>query len=511
MRMRAAYILGNGPSLRGFNFRGRLAGKTCFGMNLAFRFWRQIGWYPAYYSCLDGVVGLNHQDSIAELIENRKKYGIKRFCLRANLAEALHVGEKQDVDVYEELLAAQPFHFRGYWAVTGSLTLAWAIWLGYRRIILLGMDASYQQYVQGARHVDAIVLRLAATPEHNPNYFFDGYQQEGDLYHIPLTLNPAIPYEDQIMGWEMLRPQVELSGSRVINANPGSRIAAFPKTTLARAPAALRKKNGRREAGFKAAPGRASFDIVAFALAVRKPGQLVEVGSYHGDIAARFLAHGWRALAVEADAGNRKELEKRFAGASAIRIDGRAVSCIGGRTYPWYSGSPGWASSMLDIYACGKAAGAIATISLRELLAEYGIKPDLLYLDIPGFEFMALRGAPFGDAAPGCVITSWEDAASLQTGSDMHDTGAFLLSHGYHVYMSEWQRLPDGAPQWLRLCPYPARTLAGRPLGHFIAFRQKPVRKIFARAFALASSASLAPAPDQPAPVLGSGRHRLRF
>ncbi len=38
-------VMGNGPSLKGFDFT-RLNGVTTLGMNAAYRYWDQIGWYP---------------------------------------------------------------------------------------------------------------------------------------------------------------------------------------------------------------------------------------------------------------------------------------------------------------------------------------------------------------------------------------------------------------------------------------------------------------------------------
>ena len=47
-------VLGNGPSLEGFDF-ARLRPFDVIGMNAAYRYWDEIGWYPTYYICLDTV------------------------------------------------------------------------------------------------------------------------------------------------------------------------------------------------------------------------------------------------------------------------------------------------------------------------------------------------------------------------------------------------------------------------------------------------------------------------
>ena len=63
LRKPRAIIMGNGPSIKGFDFH-RLKDFDVFGMNAAYRYWDKINWYPQYYSCLDIVVGLSHAKEI---------------------------------------------------------------------------------------------------------------------------------------------------------------------------------------------------------------------------------------------------------------------------------------------------------------------------------------------------------------------------------------------------------------------------------------------------------------
>jgi hypothetical protein len=44
-RGRVLVVLGNGPSLAGFDF-SRFRGFDAIGMNAAYRYWDEIGWYP---------------------------------------------------------------------------------------------------------------------------------------------------------------------------------------------------------------------------------------------------------------------------------------------------------------------------------------------------------------------------------------------------------------------------------------------------------------------------------
>ena len=47
-------VLGNGPSLKKFPFTSYEI--PTIGMNVAYRYWEKINWYPTYYACLDDKV-----------------------------------------------------------------------------------------------------------------------------------------------------------------------------------------------------------------------------------------------------------------------------------------------------------------------------------------------------------------------------------------------------------------------------------------------------------------------
>lgn len=484
MKARPAYVLGNGPSLRGFDFARNLRGRVSFGMNLAFRYWHCIGWYPTYYSCLDEVVGMHHLKSIGDLVENQQRYGIRGFCLRRKVIQALDMASVACVQDYEQLLERWPFYFRSYWSSTGSKTLAWASWLGYRNIILLGVDANYIKYVKNARHINDLVLTLDADPGHNPNYFFDGYQQPGDLYHVPMQNNPDFPHEDQRMGWHMIRPQLEGAHTLVVNASPRSGVDAFPKCTPNEARPLLRRlrqRKRRQRCGYLPLVEPSScapLDLLGLAMQLHGniPGTLLDMGSYHGQNCLRALRRGWQVCAAEADEVNAAILKQRLAPFPLVYIEEEAISCVSGRSYPWFrNANPRW-DAMQDIVGNGVRGGNRQTVTVRDLAKRAGIKSiDILMLDLVGFEFMALRGAPFEEMPPACIIACWNDAFSLQLGNDVHDMGAFLLSQNYTVFISEWRpgKKPGLPWQWHGFAPYPARPLP-RACGQLIAFRSPP-------------------------------------
>jgi hypothetical protein len=69
--MKKVVVLGNGPSLKGFDFLS-LHGVDTIGMNAAYRFWDRIGWYPNHYVCLDDRLIETHAAEIFRLIATKK-------------------------------------------------------------------------------------------------------------------------------------------------------------------------------------------------------------------------------------------------------------------------------------------------------------------------------------------------------------------------------------------------------------------------------------------------------
>src|SRR3546814_11883243 len=68
---------------------------------------------------------------------------------------------------------------------TGSFSLLFAIFLGYRDVFLMGVDLDYVEKLPEAELKGGRVLEIKSDPEDNPNYFFEDYQQAGDRYNHP--------------------------------------------------------------------------------------------------------------------------------------------------------------------------------------------------------------------------------------------------------------------------------------------------------------------------------------
>lgn len=258
-----AFILGNGPSLASVSLPA-LSGHATIGLNAAYRYWREIDWRPRYYACVDLVVGLSHKEAIAELIREGR---IERFLLRDNLIEALGETARDlravnfdAMRAREPLLAVDP-------PTTGSHAALWAASMGYKTIVMLGVDARYREVVAGAERRPGIELEIVEEAD-NPNYFFKGYQAPGDRYNLP---NPRPDLH--VTAWREAGAALAGAGVRVFNANEASAVKCFPYIDFRRfmtdgaSPRPAKEAPPAPRRAETAAPGSARARLTSFAAA----------------------------------------------------------------------------------------------------------------------------------------------------------------------------------------------------------------------------------------------------
>lgn len=183
---KSCLILGNGYSLKDYPFDK--FNVDTIGMSQAYRYWHHINWYPTYYICLDQNVNSNFAKDIKKLIKNRRRYGIKKFFLTKRILDIYPKIKKcTDVLFVENLNNPHTRGFSGETPVTsGSFAARFAIYLGYTKIYLLGIDANYRPInKKWIKEVSDSSQHLIKTINPEPDYFFIGYRQKGDYLHIP--------------------------------------------------------------------------------------------------------------------------------------------------------------------------------------------------------------------------------------------------------------------------------------------------------------------------------------
>jgi hypothetical protein len=196
-------ILGNGPSTAAYDFT---RGSVKIGFNVAYRHWDKIGLYPDIYICMDKVVCAYHAPQIRRLVDS----GRIGFFVLDDVFIGLfpEYASRRNVLTFSTFAKGKFKLFETKHVTTGSFGARLAVLLGFRKLNVWGMSGEYVDFIEESERVPLVesglnidsiftsstvtgdILRIVRTPERNPNYYFDGYQIEGDLYNIPS--NPKI-------------------------------------------------------------------------------------------------------------------------------------------------------------------------------------------------------------------------------------------------------------------------------------------------------------------------------
>ena len=230
-------VVGNGPSLKKHYFELiKNANVDTFGLNSAYRYFKEMDWYPTYYGCFDYALTESHREQWSEMIldENcpiEKFFHIERPSIEALLPHT-ECYFSEEVRKHPKFVE-RPHNQDGVGypeygtrnnkvSCTGANAVRTGVELGYKKIILIGHDAKYVQskdikeakYVQGCRYV------VDSDIGDNPNYFWSDYQKEGDLFH-----NPGSPVD----AWHKLGECLEKYAPDVdiVNCSEGSAIQCF--------------------------------------------------------------------------------------------------------------------------------------------------------------------------------------------------------------------------------------------------------------------------------------------
>lgn len=213
-------VLGCGRSLAKFPFDKYKV--DTLGMNNAYRYWHKINWYPTYYCCLDVSVSRFYARDIKTLIDNRQKYGIKRFLLSPAFLEKYPNYKKYSCcDFGDKINKSRNKGFTGNTKMTtGSFSVRYGIYLGYQKIYILGVDANYRPInINWVKSItdENLILKRTVNPE--PDYFFVGYRQKGDLFHLPPKRRWSFR-SNHLAVFEQLNKEFNRNGkNKVVNAN----------------------------------------------------------------------------------------------------------------------------------------------------------------------------------------------------------------------------------------------------------------------------------------------------
>ena len=203
-------ILGNGPSIRGFDLT-RLDGMPTFCLNRGYLLWEDSDRGPSFFVAVNDLVIDQFHREIAALSCPLFLPWIYRDRFRV-VPNAVFVEIRIDQQFITDAR-------RGI-APCGTVTVAaiqLAYHMGFSTVILLGLDHRFQ--TTGPPHA-----RVRQEGE-DSNHFRSDYFGEGTLWHLPdLRLSER--------GYALARAAFEAAGRRVLNATPDSALDVFERREL---------------------------------------------------------------------------------------------------------------------------------------------------------------------------------------------------------------------------------------------------------------------------------------
>ena len=214
------FVIGNGPSLLADDLE-RLRFEYTFASNKIYLIFGDTGWRPTYYSVEDVLVATQNAAEIEEVTGCTKLFP---------LWVMYHTNRRFSEGVYFELVSedkngpdfpkfsTDPLKFL-YWGSTIIYTqIQLACFMGFKDIILLGVDFDYQVPSKGP---DGIVL----TSEGEVNHFHKNYRKPGEKWHVPNL-------DIHTKSFTVARRESERQGVTIRNATRGGKLEIFERVAF---------------------------------------------------------------------------------------------------------------------------------------------------------------------------------------------------------------------------------------------------------------------------------------
>lgn len=213
-----AVILGSGPSLRSVDMR-RLSAEPTIAFNRAHIAFEQWGFDPTYYACIDRNALPTNRDAIVRMLESSD---VRHVYLRDT---ARRFGLPNDprvtyVHVHDEPVFSTDFGALGMFGNVAAVSVQILAALGYRRLLLLGIDGGYSRSDQ----VEQLESRydLQALRDDDSDHFRADYHGRGVRFTRPNN-------ERFQEGWKRLVEAAEARGLELILGSPDSAVDCLPR------------------------------------------------------------------------------------------------------------------------------------------------------------------------------------------------------------------------------------------------------------------------------------------
>jgi len=231
------FIIGNGPSLKDIDMH-MLKDRYTFSFNRAYIVYDEWGFFPSFYTCLDKVVLPDNVNELNQIIPSEKASRTQFFFpdwiedrMNANhnvlfYPSDLSVGRNfnASIDPLTMLLNV------------GSTSIQIAVWMGFRKIVLLGCDCNYVEKPENVKINHSESKRVGWTAytsesDDDPNHFIPNYFGTGKNYSIPCAAW-------HLKGWQMVHKWIETYNSlhsdpiAIFNVSEKSKITFFKKVSF---------------------------------------------------------------------------------------------------------------------------------------------------------------------------------------------------------------------------------------------------------------------------------------
>jgi len=215
---RRVFLIGNGPSLASADLDTlHKYGEISFASNKIYLIYPQTPWRPTFYFAQDTPFAEKFHDLIFAQ-EEATQLVFPNIFFEQNLATAKSLRFILKMwDSYPELpkIGTSPAAFYYGGSVTYTM-MQWAYYMGFKEIILLGVDADYRTDIQDKNLKSMIVTDNLTT------HFIEDYYAPGEEHHPPNI-------KKQLSGY--LSAQKFFAGTdvSVVNATRGGKLDIFAK------------------------------------------------------------------------------------------------------------------------------------------------------------------------------------------------------------------------------------------------------------------------------------------
>ena len=219
--MKDVIVIGNGRSLKEYDFKKIPRDKydiICTG--LSYRYWEKIDWWPDIYINIDNRVCMLNK-SVSSFIKKKKckKYITSNTILNVSP----EFKDDESISFFQDIILDESRIYKNIKTYgSGTISVYYAL-ENYDNVNMIGFDCDYVEYLpetdylvkdidnlsrnetikyiekytehkcadkykiseEELKNVIRNIKIIKKTPKYNPNYFFDSYQQVGDIYSKP--------------------------------------------------------------------------------------------------------------------------------------------------------------------------------------------------------------------------------------------------------------------------------------------------------------------------------------